>query len=58
MPFRVDKKKTGYKLFKLKEKTYTKVKYKTRQRAISAAKNYMRYRREKPYVVGNKILSR
>ena len=30
MPFRVDKVKDGYKLFKLKEKTYAKVKFKSK----------------------------
>ena len=58
MPFRVDKVKDGYKLFKLKERTYAKVKFKSKQSAINAAKNYMRYRKEKPIVKGNMIITK
>lgn len=59
MPFRVDKKKDGYYyLYRLKQKTYAKSKFKSRESAINQAKNWMRYRKEKPYVSGNKILAK
>ena len=58
MPFRVDKVKNGYKLFRLKQKTYVNVVYKSKQSAINAGKNFMRYRKEKPIVKGNKIVTK
>tara|TARA_R100000781_G_C4051986_1_gene117943 strand:+ start:432 stop:620 length:189 start_codon:yes stop_codon:yes gene_type:complete len=58
MPFRVDKVGDVWKLFKLKEKSYAKVNFKSRMSAISAGKNYMRYRKEVPFVKGNMILNK
>ena len=57
MPFQVKKVGGSYKLWRISEKNYVKVKFKTKKSAINQAKNYMRYRNEKPIVVGNKILS-
>jgi len=58
MPFEVKKVGKSYKLWKINEKKYAKVKFKTKKTAINQAKNYMRYRKENPIVVGNKILNR
>ena len=57
MPFQVKKVGNSYKLWKINEKKFSKVKFKTKKSAINQAKNYMRYRNEKPIVVGNKILN-
>lgn len=58
MPFEVRSVKGKYKLWKINEKTYAKPTFNTRESAINAGMNYMRYRREQPYVSGNKILSK
>lgn len=63
MPYKIVKryKSNGtifYKLLKLKENKFAKPNFKTKQNAINQAKNWMRYRKEKPYVKGNYILSR
>tara|TARA_R110002167_G_scaffold33431_2_gene107326 strand:- start:1168 stop:1353 length:186 start_codon:yes stop_codon:yes gene_type:complete len=58
MPFRIDKVGDEYKLYRLKQKNYVNVKFKSRMSAISAGKNYMRYRKEVPYVKGNMILNK
>lgn len=57
MPFQVKKVGKSYKLWRISEKNYVNVKFKTKKSAINQAKNYMRYRNEKPIIVGNKILS-
>lgn len=56
MPYRVEKKDNVYKLFNLTKKEYVKVNFKTKETAISAGKNYMRYRKEEPILKGNKII--
>lgn len=43
MPWRVDKKKEGYKLYNLDKKRYVNVIFKSRQSAINARKNYEQY---------------
>lgn len=58
MPFRIDKVGDEYKLYRIKQKNYVNVKFKSRMSAISAGKNYMRYRKEVPYVKGNMILNK
>lgn len=58
MPFQVEKKNNFYQLKKLKEGTYAKSKFKTRESAINQAKNWMRYRKEVPVVKGNRILKK
>ena len=59
MPFRVDKKGTSrFMLFKLKEGTYAKRTFKSREAAIGAGIAWMKYHRENPYVEGNFILAR
>jgi hypothetical protein len=56
MPFQVKKVGKSYKLWKINEKKFSKVNFKSKKTAINQAKNYMRYRNETPIVVGNKIL--
>lgn len=58
MPFEVRKKGDKYKLWKIKEKVFAKPTYNTREAAINAGKNFMRYHREVPVVKGNRILSK
>ena len=58
MPYRVDKKDNVYKLFNLTKKEYVKVNFKTRESAISAGKNYMRYRKEEPILKGNMLINK
>lgn len=58
MPYRVDKKDNVYKLFNLTKKEYVKVNFKTKESAISAGKNYMRYRKEEPILKGNRLINK
>ncbi len=58
MPYQVKKVGDKFKLYNLHKKQYVNVNYKTKESAINAGKNFMRYRKEKPYVKGNKILPR
>ena len=43
MPFRIDKKPSGYKLYNLDKKRYAKPTFKTRQAAVNMKKTYMKY---------------
>ena len=57
MPYQIKKVGTSYKLYNLHKKKYVNVNYKSRASAMSAGKNFMRYRGEKNVkVVGNKLL--
>ncbi len=58
MPYKIVKFANHYKLYKIKEKKYAKTKFKTKQTAINQAKNWMRYRGERPFRRGNLILNR
>jgi len=58
MPFQIKKVGKKYKLWNLMKKTFINKEFKTKETAISAGMNYMRYRKEKPFVKGNKILSK
>lgn len=58
MPFEVRQEGKKWRLFNLHKKEYTKSNFKSKETAISTAKNYMRYRHETPVVKGNKILSK
>jgi len=58
MPYKVEKKDNVYKLFNLTKKEYVKKDFKTKESAISAGKNYMRFRREEPILKGNRILNK
>ena len=57
MPFLIEKiSKDKYRLFNIDKKIYVKKDFKTKDSAIKSGINYMRYRKEKGYVKGNKIL--
>lgn len=58
MPYRIEKKDNVYKLFNLTKKEYVKVNFKTKETAISAGKNYMRYRKEEPILKGNMLINK
>jgi len=58
MPFEIKKVQDKYKLFNLSKKQFVKAAYKTKQTAINAGKNFMKYRNENPLVRGNKILNK
>ncbi len=59
MPFLVRRQPNGqYRLYNLHKKEYAKPFFNTKETAISAGKNFMRYRGEKSYVVGNRILKK
>jgi len=56
MPYLIKKIGDHYKLLNLKTKIFVNIKFKTFQSARNAGVNFMKYRNEKPRVVGNKIL--
>ena len=58
MPYQVKKVGEKYQLWNIKKKEYIKKVFNSKESAISAGKNFMRYRKEEPYVVGNKILNK
>ena len=57
MPYEVKKKDDHFVLKKLKDGTFVNKKFKTKQTTIDTAKRYMKFRKEKPVVKGNKILN-
>ena len=57
MPFRIDKTTEGFKLYNLHKKEYAKSTFKSKQSAVNQGKNWMRYRKEKGKLVGNKIIN-
>lgn len=58
MPYLIKKVDGKYKLWKINEKKYVNKTYNTKQSAINAGKRFMEYRREKPVLVGNKLLNK
>jgi len=58
MPYRIDKKDNVYKLFNLTKKEYVKKDFRSKETAISAGKNYMRYSGEKPILKGNRLINK
>lgn len=62
MPYQIKKQvngnKTIYKLYNLKKKEFVKVNFKSKQSAVKAGMNYMRYRKENPVLVGNKLINK
>jgi hypothetical protein len=57
MPYRIDAKKGLFFLWNINKKKYVEIPFKSRQTAINAGKNYIRFREKtKSKVVGNKIL--
>ena len=57
MPYQIKKQGEKYKLWNISKKQFVNKEYKSKETAINAGKNFMKYRKEKPYVKGNKILS-
>jgi len=57
MPYQIKKINNHYKLYNIKSKKYVNVNYKTFESAKKAGMNFMRYRKEIPKMVGNKILT-
>jgi len=58
MPYQIKKVREKYMLWKINEKKYVNKKYNTRQSAINAGKRFMEYRKEKPVLVGNRLLNK
>jgi hypothetical protein len=58
MPYQIKKINNVYKLWNIKKKIFVNINYKSKETAQKAGMNFMRYRKEKPYIKGNKILSR
>jgi|TARA_R110002020_G_scaffold153222_2_gene332590 hypothetical protein len=58
MPYQIKKVGDKYKLYNLHKKEYVNKEYKSKQSAINSGMNFMRYRKEKPYLKGNKILDK
>ena len=62
MPYQIKKQVinnvTTYRLYNLKKKEYVKKNFKSKESAVKAGMNYMRYRKEDPYLKGNKLLNR
>ena len=58
MPYQVKKVGNKYKLYNLHKKQYVKVSFNTRESAIRQGKNFMRYRKEKPVLKGNKLVNK
>lgn len=56
MPFKIIKTKEGYKLYNEKKRKYANMIFKTKETALSAGLNYMKYRGEIGKLVGNKII--
>ncbi len=62
MPYQIKKdKETGrFLLYNMHQKKFqgSKTGYKTKDTAVKAGMNFMRYRKENPVLVGNKILNK
>lgn len=58
MPYQIKKVGKKYKLYNMHKKVFVNKIFNTRESAISAGKNYMRYRKEVPVLKGNKILNK
>jgi hypothetical protein len=57
MPYHIKKIGKKYKLYNINKKKFVNIEYKSKESAIRAGKNFMRYRGEKrPRLVGNKLL--
>jgi len=63
MPYQIKKIKNNdntytYKLWNISKKEFVKKNFKTKESAVNAGINYMKYRKEKPVLVGNKLLNK
>ena len=56
MSYRVDKVGDSYKLYNLSKKTYVNKKYKSKEAAMNAGRNFGRYRNENLKPKGNKLV--
>jgi len=57
MPFIVKKQPNGkFKLYNVHKKIYAKNSFNTKESALNQGQNWMRYRKEKSKVVGNRII--
>jgi hypothetical protein len=57
MPYEVKKIGGKFQLFNINKKKLIMVTFKTKESAINQGKNWMKFRKEKPIVKGNKILN-
>ena len=57
MPYLVKKVGQKYRLWNLKKKEFVNKVFNTKESAISTGINYMKYRKENPLVIGNKIIN-
>lgn len=55
MPYLIKKIGNSFKLYNLTKKEFVNIKYKSKQTAVNAGKNFMKYRGEKPKLKGNKL---
>ena len=59
MPFSIHKLSNGkYGIKRIKDGNFIKLEFLTKKSAINQAKNYMRFRKEDPIVIKNKVLSK
>ena len=58
MPYQVKKVGKAFKLYNLKKKEFVNINYKSKESALRAGQNFMRYRKENPIVKGNKIIKK
>ena len=57
MPYKVVDIKGKFKLWNLHKRSYATVVFNSKKAAQNQAMNWMRYRRENPVIVGNRILN-
>lgn len=58
MPFKIEMRKNKWLLYNIQRKAYVPVQFKTKDSAIAAGMNYMKYRGEIPVVLGNMIIKK
>ena len=58
MPYEIRQKGNKFKLYNLHKKEYVNIDFKSKESALNAGKNFMRYRKEIPVVKGNRILNK
>ena len=55
MPYQIKKEGDKYKLYNLKKKEFVNKLFNSKETAIKAGFNFMKYRKEEPILKGNKI---
>jgi len=58
MPYQIKKVGDKYKLYNLKKKEFVNKTFNSKESAIKAGMNYMKFRKEKPVLKGNKLLNK